>query len=119
MKKIKKLTFKKKDIIDLTKDEQRKIIGGFAETYTQCTDGCGGMTVYADNCTSGCTSDCASNVGGGNCDPASGLDNATCYISAADLCHTDRNCTYARCTEGCPHSYGDPTCGDDATCKEC
>ncbi|WP_162618532.1 hypothetical protein [Pedobacter yulinensis] len=110
-KQIKTLKFSKQDIADLTKEEQLGLVGGNAPTVTNCTYQCGGFTLAIDTCTVGCTGACPSNYGGTNCDPASGIENATCYMSAAHLCHTNRECTDTYCTQNCPATYGDQTCG--------
>ncbi|ATP55364.1 hypothetical protein CPT03_02235 [Pedobacter ginsengisoli] len=111
-KSLKILRFTKEDVADLTKEEQQRLVGGVAPTVTKCTETCTDVTYGAANCTDGCTGGCQSVYGGADCDPASGLGNATCYISAVDRCHTDFNCTKTQCTATCPNTYGDPTCKD-------
>lgn len=106
----KTLKFRKQEIADLTKEEQSSIVGGFDGSVGKyCTNTCGEAGCDP---TDVCTGACLSLYRGYECDPASGAENATCYISMADMCHTDQNCTYGDCTEGCPHSYGDPTCNN-------
>ncbi|WP_312364601.1 class I lanthipeptide [Sphingobacterium sp.] len=113
------LKFSKQDIADLSQEEQRQIIGGNnAPTVGEnCTITCedNGCNTYKDgDCTTtGDTGPCPSHYRGTACDPKSGMDNATCYISAGNVCHSMQQCTYADCTQGCPTTYG------DATCKNC
>ncbi|RYE13543.1 MAG: hypothetical protein EOP45_21025, partial [Sphingobacteriaceae bacterium] len=90
---IKTLRFSKQNIADLTKEEQLGLVGGNAPTVQDCTYQCGDLTVGPGTCTAGCTGACPSNYGGGNCDGASGIENATCYISGVGACHTDAECT--------------------------
>ncbi|WP_313253768.1 class I lanthipeptide [Empedobacter sp.] len=62
----KKLSLKKKKIINLTEDQQKSVTGG---ATGGCSDGCGGLTRTWWNCTERtCTDDCGSAV---NCNPTS------------------------------------------------
>lgn len=120
---IKLLTFNKQDIADLTREEQQKLIGGNAAPTVgeYCTQTCGalcGFTLGGQNdCSNACTGACPSYVGGGECDPGSNIENVTCYVSLLDQCHTDQQCTYVRCSGGCPNSYNDATCKAGTTCQ--
>lgn len=103
----KALKFRKQEIADLTREEQNSIIGGNAPTVGYCTDTCveeGCMPTY------GQTGDCPSRYDGADCDQASVFTNYTCAWSALEACHSDRDCTYGYCTDGCPNTWGDPTC---------
>lgn len=110
----KTLKFNKKDISDLTKAEQKTIIGGDGTFGENCTitckgkDGCDDLTIaFCYGYTGGCLS-----VYGGqqNCSPESDVMAATCTVSVVDLCHTNAQCTYGDCTDGCPRTYAEVTC---------
>ena len=110
MKSKKILKFNKQDIADLTKEEQRRLVGGLAPTVgPNCTVTCQGKDTCEE--TYGDTgSDCLSVYRGG-CNPESNPAVATCYMSAAEMCHTDHECTFGNCTDTCVvKTYGDQTC---------
>lgn len=110
---IKKLILNKEDISNLSLEDANNLRGGnLAPTFVDpahggyCTNGCDGATFGPDNCTAGCTGPCPSAYGTG-C-PGGSFDNA---CSVLTLCFSKRNCTYTDCTNHCPTSYGDATCG--------
>jgi natural product precursor len=113
---VKKLSFKKEDITDLSQEEQGHVVGGnFAPTLydpahgAYCTNTCNQFTILADNCTSGCTGPCNSNAATG-CEDGNTIND--CLGTAINLCFTNGNCTYTECTRGCPvTAYTDATCG--------
>ncbi|MGN7820010.1 class I lanthipeptide [Chitinophaga sp. 22536] len=112
---IKKLSFTKEDITDLSQEEQGYMIGGVAPTFVDpahggyCTQvGCGTVTAGPSNCTQGCTGPCPSAAQTG-CSPSSTyLD---CAHTNLNICFSSVNCTKAECTGQCPATYKDATCG--------
>lgn len=106
----KTLKFNKQEIFDLTGAEQKRIIGGIAPTVGDyCTVTCENKDTCGDEY--GMTGPCDSNYRGHVCSPESDIaGQATCAMSAIEMCHSDRNCTYADCTQTCPPTYGDQTC---------
>lgn len=117
---IKKLTLNKEDISNLSQEDANNLRGGNAPTYVDpahggnCTNTCGGgdpsMAYFTcpgnpDGVTNGCSGGCPSVRQTGCPD---GTLQGLC--SAAAMCFTRNNCTYADCTQGCPTTYGDATC---------
>jgi len=100
----KKLTLKKLTIASMDESLMRSIRGGYeADTYG---DKC---TVYqcetnAPHCT-GLTELCSNECPSFDTDCNGGTSN-----EGPIQCHTDAQCTVGHCTDGCPHSYNDPTC---------
>jgi len=113
-KKLRKLTLNKEDITNLSNEDANRLRGGNVKpTFVDpghggyCTNGCEGFTLGDQNCTSGCTSACPS-VAGTGCE--SQTVPIGCMPTTLDACHTDQNCTKARCTGGCPNTINDATC---------